>query len=327
MPGGYNVNTRQRYIQLSDITRPVGGGLQEIDLPKTGILSHIHLLIRGSIAGSLSALNALGKASVIRQVRLRVNQQYELIRFSGPGYHYLIRENMESHYIDPGGATDARAAVATGTFNIDMVIPIALNLRDPLGLLMLQNEETLCRLSIDFETDAVVATGATVTCTVTPVLELFTVPVLREDWPPFNVLHTLVEEQQAIAAAGDIAYNWPRGNIYCKTMHGLGLGVAGADLWSRDIVQINHGDVIYTYVPNFQDNLHRWRTGRARPGGAIFTDLLGSDGLGDYGLIRDAINTRLVTDIQSVITATGAGTLFTVREELVLIAPEAVGAG
>ncbi len=46
-------------------------------------------------------------------------------------------------------------------------------------------------------------------------------------------------------------------------------------------------------------------------------DLMSSAGLGLYDRVRDTINSALVTSLDSVITATGAGTLFTMRRQLV----------
>jgi hypothetical protein len=49
-------------------------------------------------------------------------------------------------------------------------------------------------------------------------------------------------------------------------------------------------------------------------------DMVASSGLGYYGSLRDVFNSALVTDVESVITATGAGTLHTVRRQIVQLA-------
>jgi hypothetical protein len=46
---------------------------------------------------------------------------------------------------------------------------------------------------------------------------------------------------------------------------------------------------------------------------------MASSGLGLYGLTRDVFDTSKVTDIASVLTASGAGTLYTLRRQLVTL--------
>lgn len=324
MPGGFNANTRRRLIQLPTLTKASGGGVVSINpIPRNGFLARLYLVIRGTVAGSLSNANALGMASIVKRVQLSVNNSQDIFRLSGAQYHYLFRDFVESEYVDVGGDSNGRSAVTATTFNLDMVIPIAMDLRDPIGILLNQNEQMTLSLDVDFEADATVATGATVTCTVIPVMEVFTVPPLEEDWPPVNLLHTVLGESTSVAASGEFRYTWPRGNVYLQLIHGLGIGASASDGWSQYILQVNHGDNLETFVPTFADRLHYHQKGRARPAGVIHFDFLGSSGLGNYGLMREPFNSRLVTDLQTVITATGAATLYTVRRELVQLAPAA----
>jgi|SRR5579859_3015817 len=319
MAGGFVANTRRKIILLPTQTRPTGGGTTSINLPKTGLLASINLAIRGSISGTLSAPNALGFASILNRVRLTLNSGIDIFNVSGAGFHYLLRNSIGSEFIDPTGQSNATVAVTAAAFNLDMIIPVAINERDPLGLLLLQNEQTLLTLNIDWNADANVATGATVTATATPYIELFTVPVDPADYPPLSIVHQILEDQQAVSGSGDFAYNWPRGNTYLQVLHGFGMGAAGADNFSKFAVRVNQSDYLQnTDIPYLDMEYRRFR-GRARNAGTIFCDLLATSGLGNFGLTRDVFNSALVTDLASVITTTGAGTLFSVRRQLVVL--------
>lgn len=321
MPGGFNANTRRRLIQLPTLTKPSGGGTVSINpVPRNGFLARMYLIIRGSVAGTLSNENALGMASIVKRVQLSVNSSQDIYRLSGAQYHYLLRDFLDSEYIDIGGDSNARDAVTATTFNLDMVIPVAMNLRDPIGILLNQNEQMTVSLDIEFEADTTVATGATVTATVIPLMEIFTVPTQEEDWPPLTLLHTVLGETASVSASGEYRYTWPRGNVYLQLIHGLGVGATGSDGWTQAVLQVNHGDNIETLVPNTTSRLFYHTHGRARELGMIPFDFLGSSGLGNFGLLREPFNSRLVTDLQTVITASGAGTLYTVRRELVQLA-------
>jgi len=313
----FNGNTRQKFIPLDTMPKPTGGGIVSRQLPKTGFLGRLWLRISGTVAGSLSAPNALGMASVVRRVRLAANSGIDIFSVSGAGYHYLLREIIDVGYVDPFGQSNARSAVTATTFNLDMVIPIMLNLKDPLGLLMLQNEQTILTLTVEFEADATVATGATVMANVYPRMELFTVPPDKKDWPPLGTIHQILEDTQTVAAAGDFVYNVPRGNTVLQLAHGLGIGASGADGFNLYRLRAQQSEYLYQAAPADLDMEQRFYRGRARPAGAILVDWLATSGLGVYGLTRDAFDTSKVTDFASIITASGAGTLYTVRRQLV----------
>lgn len=310
-------STRRKFLPLTTQTKGTTNPLSW-DIPKTGLLSSIYLNITGTVTGTLSAPNALGKASIVRRVRLVTNGGIDLINMTGAGYHYLLRDHLED-YKDPTPQADARSAVATGAFNLDMFIPVALNARDPIGLFMLQNEQTLVQLSVEFETDSVVATGATVAATVLPVVEIFTVPVDPKDWPALNVVQQVLEDSRAIAATGDYDYNWPRGNTYIQVLHGYGIGASAAENWTRSRLMVNQSEILADYVPGTM-NIEFTRThGRARLVGTILNDFIGSSGLGTYGSSRDLLYSALVTELMTRITASATGTLYTVRRQLVAL--------
>ena len=316
----FDAATRNRIYALPSQSKPSGGGTVRWDLPRTGFLARIFLKVTGSIEGTLSDPNPLGKASVIRRVRLVANNGLDIVNISGPGYHYLLRPLLDTG-ADHLPYTDARKAVDTGSFDISMVIPVALNPRDAIGLILLQSEQTLVTLIIDFEQDANVATGATVTATVTPYVEIFTVPADRKDWPALSFVHQILEDQQQIPSAGDYAYTWPRGPVYLQTVHGLGIGVNGSDVWSRALVQVNQADNIYTVTPELADMWFAFSTlGQTRLKGTVPIDLIGNAGFGVYDSLRDTIQSGNLTDLRTLITATGSGTLFTVRRMLIPLA-------
>jgi hypothetical protein len=322
MAGGFAVNTRRKILPLTGaITRPVGGGsFGPFTLPKTGLLARLFLALRGSVAGTLTVPNALGMASIITRVRVVANSGLDLYNVSGAGYSYLLSETLESEYFNAVSQNTGRSAVTATTFNLDMVLPISVNMRDPSGLIMLQNEQTIVNLYIDWLADASVATGATVTLTTGDLfMEVFTVPPDPQDWPNINIVHQCLEDQQQVPAAGDFPYNWPRGNTYMQMLHGLGIGAAGSDAFNKVALRVNQSDYLQNTPPDYLDLEHRLYRGRARPAGGIFFDFAASSGLGCYALARDLVNSALVTDLATVITATGAGTLYTVRRQLLTL--------
>lgn len=308
--------TRLYRATLPTLTKPASGGLTTLALPKSGLLARLYLLITGSVAGTLSSPNALGMSSIVRQVRLTANSGLDIFNVSGPGYHYLLR-NQHGIYFDPFPASNGRSAVTATAFDVSMLIEAQVNQNDPIGLIMLQNERTQLTLQIQWEADATVATGATVTGSCVPIMEYFAVPVDEADWPPITVAHTHIEEQISVPASGDFTYNWPRGNTYLQMLHGFGIGVSGADNWSRVRIRQSQNTFLEDYTPTAANAIYGLNHPAARLLGSIPVDLMGDDGLGAFGRPRDFINSAVLTDLATILTATGAGTLYALRRQIV----------
>lgn len=316
----FDLSTRFQLVPLAGITRPTGGGLSPaVQIPTFGLLGGILLIIRGTVGGTVGTVNALGMASIIKRVTLVLNSGTVVCSVSGAGYHYLYRDQLDAGYIDVVGQSNGRSAVtATGAI-LDMYIPLQVNLRDPIGLLLLQNRQTILSLQVEWEADTTVtSTGTFSGFTATPYLMTYSVPPDPMSLPPLRYIHQVLEDSQAISGAGSFPYNIPRGNTYMRIMHGCGIGVSGSDLFTTADLRVNQSNYIFQQLtPSALDMMFRLMHGRARPPGLITFDFLGTSGLGSYGTTRDLYDSNRTTDFQSVVAITGAATLYTVREQLV----------
>lgn len=323
MPGdGFVNNTRLKLIKGSVMSRPTGGGQTQIELPKTGILAGIIIPVSVAISGTLSAPNANGIASVIKRIQLKINAGQTIFDISGAGYFYLLDEMMQDNYLLPS-YSDARSAVTTGTKNLDIFLPVALNTRDEIGLIMLQNMQTFATLMIDWEADATVATGATITGTASPLFITFEVPSSPKDYPNLSTIHQVQEEQIAISAAGDFDHHIPIGATL------VGQYYLFATAWTNAQLRLQNSNVVADITPEQHRILFQLTTSRdPLLSGAItgsnkrlFWDFSGTDGLGQFGSVRDWVNTGALTDIMTRLTASAAGTLYAVRRQILNIVP------
>lgn len=312
-------NTTLKRIFVGNITRPTGGGVSTpLALPRTGILSRLWINYTGSISGTLSAPNAGGMASIVNRVRVTAQGGQDLFNMSGLGYHYLYRPFIDLSR-DVLQSASPFAAVTATTFDVSMVLPIQVNSRDHAGLFMLQNEQTLVTVNLDNLADGSVATGATVTATIKVYADIFTVPPVAADWPDMSLIHQVLEDQLIVSGSGNVIYEWPRGSIYLRMLHGLGVAQAGSDLWSAYQIKRNESDIIYDVQDTTEED-KTWSfihgTQAARKPGLFNWSGLDWSGLGSYGMARDTLDSHRLTNMKTAVTATGAGTLISVRDTL-----------
>lgn len=324
--------TRLRRIRLPQLTRPATGGLASQDLPKVGLLERLYANISATTAGTITTQNSYGIGAIVNYFRLAINSGLDLVNITGPGYQYLLRDFIDLFADAVPQSAGRNAFVTATTYNSDMVLPIALNNRDQTGLVLLQNEQTLTSVYLNFESDAnmVLTGGGTIsaaTCNIT--MEYLEIPNDPKDMPDLTTVHTLREDKVVVAGAGDTTYVVPRGNIYCGLYHLVGAanGVGAPTTWSRAILRAQQGNNIYDHDVNAErlvyssDHISRDASlsGTAITGFAnrVSWDFLGTDGLGAYGSVRDFLDTSKLTDLGSVITMAGAGELRSMRRELI----------
>lgn len=318
-PPPFEASTRLSRIKLASIPRPAGGGLSpDVELPTYGLLGAVLLQIRGTIGGTVGAVNAMGMSSIIQRITFRLNSGTVVWSLTGPNYHLLYRDTIDSGYIDVVGHTNARDAVTATAAVLDMVVPIMVNMRDPIGILLLQNRQTVLTLSVEWAADTVVtATGTFSNFAVTPFLLNFSVPPNPLSLPPLRWIHQVVDEARVMSGAGEFTYDIPRGNTYMGIMHGVGIGATGADSWNTARLRVNQSNYIFDDTPASQEMMFRWQRGRARELGAIYWDFATTSGLGKYGTTRDLYDSNRTTDFQSVVDVTTGLTVQTVREQLI----------
>ena len=326
--GNFDAATSLNMTKLESKTRTSGGTSTWV-IPRVGYLSHIDIPISSVFSGTVGTVPALGFAAMVKRVRVKVNNIGDIINISGAGYHYLLRHYM-GDYRDPVAHSNAKVAVTATTGDVSMRLPIAFNVRDPLGLLLLQNDQTLCTLEIEWETDANLTSSGTVgAVTVTPAVYFYTVPQREEDRPNISYIHQILEDQVAVSGAGDFPYDVPRGGVVTHLLFGCGIAAAGADSWTNATLKLQQSYTKFDLTPALANiefsSTHGFLgtpTGATtlpfaqRPLGLIPFDLVGSSGLGVFGKMRDVIDSRAVTAFRATISVSGSLTLYALRRQI-----------
>ena len=342
--------TRQNFTELPSQAYSSGGKLY-FTLPKVGLLSRLFLTISGAMTVTLdagtAAISERTLFNLIKRIRLVANGGTSIYDVSGFGTYlinHLLRKGMTpaTSLIDRGIGTDVYAAGVSAGANAwkgVLEIPIAINEKYPIGMVLLQKYATQLMLEVELNAEAgandilapiVVASGATAAFVgnIGAVMEYFTIPRDTKDYPPLNVIHQWVEQLDSISSTGVFTKSLLRGNTYMRLVHTLTLANK-LDTTDIDKLRIlyNQTEVPYTISKLPQLALQRSRYGIDLPKGMFVHDWYMSNGLVGLGNTRDFINSANVTEFQTELTVNSGATVTagqsfvgTISEQLIKIA-------
>lgn len=352
---GFLEATRQNIVPLPAGAQAFSSG-QPVSstLPRAGYGSRVFVHTNGTMTitpgtGS-AALSSTGPFSLFSRVGILVNAATDILSLSGYGcmcINKVIPEVDGAPALDVGapgfGASRAyntqlyQAGVASGAnpWDFNLVLPLAINFQDPIGLLLLQSPETTAELRLTWNVEGGANTNwpnnpVTLTGNATASfsgnayvdVEFFEVPARPEDRPDIRFLHTLTESRMALTSAGDNFVPLPRGNTYLRVMHNV---IANGAL---DTVDLNKLEVLWNQTTKpynvrryTQLLLQRIRYGQDLPVGNFVHDWFTTR------TTRDVIHTQAITDLVSNVSLNSGTTLGsnnnfvdTIAEQLVQIA-------
>lgn len=212
----FRSGTRRRVQFVGSYPITLGAPLPTITLPQTGMLARLMAKIEGTITQTAAAatLSPLGYAALISRARVGVNNGSQaIVDASGAGlelanfWHAPSTGRVQNTYANGAGVN----AVSYG-----ISIPINANDRTLLeiGLINLQAEQL--RANVDFSfaaaTEFLIAGGPVTASALTLFLyyEYWDVPNPTMYLLPPPSIVRILEDQQPIAAVGDLVYPIPR---------------------------------------------------------------------------------------------------------------------
>jgi len=327
---------------------PVAGAenaTAQFTLTKSRLLSKIWLEFLGTMtytqaAAAPATLAPFAPFNFIRNVRVEYNNGYTPFNISGAQlYMYNLARNNATLLTPRTTDVAATAALlrgrcacglesgAGGVANVCrflLELPIGVNERDPVGLYLLQNEEIVVTVTIDFDDANVVfnasagLTGAMTAISVTPVVETFSVPPRDEAVPDLGMLKLVSARHEVIAGAGTQTIRLTPGNIFRKLLVYIEDATAGefdGDLTGNFEIIFNESDNPIRIPPWVLSGINAEQYGLNLPNGLWVFDFT-YQGLANYGGGRDYIDTEKVTEFWFRFNAAAAGTIDIVQETL-----------
>lgn len=302
-------STRQYKQELPAMTFSAGQTISTT-FPKTRFLSKVYLRIKGSFVAKHASKTTFTKNPfdmyrLIRQVRLTINNGFNPYQIGGVELSlYNLADMFSALKADPYGTRVIENVVSsagtTDKVSYTLELPITLSEKDLIGLVNLQNEQTVVTLNVDCGniTDVMSDTDIEIVSyniAVTPVLETFSIPLDANSVPDYSIIKLVNEEISNVVGAGDMIVKLPTGLTYRRMIVYI---ASDAKFTPIDTDQISNFQLVFNQADSpyniSADHLAYENTmayGGNLPKGCFVFDFA-SQGLSNLGGSRDFIDTE-----------------------------------
>lgn len=331
----FQLSTRQNLQMMAKKTTATANTTLEFQLPKARLLETIYLRIKATInvkhaTATKLACDYLTKHGIIQQYKVDLNNGFSPFTISGKGMAmmaYLDRHadmftTKDSDFSNAITEFKCSSAGTDNEFFFTIPLSVALNGRDPVGLLLLQSEQTVCdlRVSVGSASDMwspAELSGYTVDIkevTVEPMLTTYSIPANSEAFPDLSILKLVQDRTDAITSAGQNIVKLSTGTIYRKLVlyftDAEGKPMT-ADKFNGTIdLVFNQADCNIAVSPEMLRAVNSYHLGTDLPEGMYVFDFSDCS----YGSSRDYIDTEKLTEFWLRFNSANTGKVRVVSE-------------
>ena len=331
----------RKHLQVDAPVSGVADGRISFVLPQSRLLASTMLMVEATLTATHATLTtytpgAFAPYSLIRQLRIETNNGFTPVRLSGRSIYFESLLSHQASVFVPTMVGNARDIAVQGVvssaggaanrvrFCVDL--ENVLNDRDPVGLILLQNKETVVTVTVDFDTIASIAppaagfTFALSAITVTPMVKTYSIPAVAEAFPDLSILKLVQEQVQTIPGAGVQTVKLPTGTTYRKLAFFLtdaaGAGIPDFNIPGDLELVLNQADTPYRIRPSQLSALNTVHYGMTLPVGLFVFDMSAFMGLPNFSGARDYIDTERLTEFWLRFNAPSAGSVTVIYEIL-----------
>lgn len=335
--------TRKHWQMMASKTGGEGETIS-FEIPKTRLLSKIGILVTTTITATHASKTEFVPAdfapfSLLSNIKVEVNNGFAPHNVSGVGAYLknllslggkTIEPLLDSQTVVNGSRKQNKmglTASSSGTVNtvqFYLELPIAVNDRDAVGLILTQNQETVVTLNCSIgnaNSIAPTATGFTFDLgdvTIAPIAETYSVPAVQEALPDLSMLLLNHEQTFTVAGQGQQILKLPTGLTYRKLaflISDTSGGEADGDIQGNIELRFNQADTPININPKILASINERQYGFPLPKGLFVLDFT-YQGLPNYGGMRDYIDTERLTEFWLVFNSAGAGSVRVISEQL-----------
>lgn len=334
----FGASTRQHFQMLG--MQEVKGGAQTVSfrVPKARIMQGVKLYVEGVIKlanenGTSYTTKELTPYKCIRRLSIDFNNGFMPVVASGEELALvnMLYPNPDAIRRKESGSLAYTAASWSASnegnehaFNFMLDVPLTINYRDPVGLVLAQNAETNIDITIDIANAVAMVdntAGYTADFTslkITPMITSFSVPSDTRAFPDMSVLK-IVDSRNEAFTAGQTYIKLPVGMIYRKLIFKFentdGTPMSADDITSNIELVLNTADVPYSVSPKMLRKINIMQAGMAYPDGCYYFSF-DYQGVNGYGGSRDYIDAERITEFAVRFNTAKAGKLTIISEKL-----------
>lgn len=333
--------TRQNIQGMAKKKITQGATTVSFEIPKARLLSKIWLEIDYKFKLKSSTVTSVNTSKLtpyapIRRISLDLNNGWSPYVLDGKSYAVLAGMRQQSHVVYPQSESEkgfcycpetltVSSTGVSNTMRTTIELPLCLNDRDPIGIILAQSPETLIEVKVDFEPESSMIPledGVTLEVeeiTVQPIVETFSIPAVQEAFPDISVVKLCTSRTEMFAGNGQNLIDLVTGTIYRKIAFIIedldGNPFSDDDITSNIDLIFNTADVNYSIPAKLIRHKNEMQFGEEQPKGVYIFDF-SDNGIPNYGGTRDYIDSTKLTMFQVRFNSNKAGRIRIVSENL-----------
>lgn len=314
-------------------------------LPKNRLLSKIAFRVEAKVnvkhASKTSIdVDTFTPYKLLRRISLDLNNGFSPYVLSGKELAMYSMIGLHPDLVVPQDINDrgycympeikASAGGTSNTIAFTCELPVTLNDKEPVGLILLQSQETQVNLIVESGTAGDMfdnAEGYTFVLEdlkITPYTTTFTVPNNANAFPDLSALKLVHARTESFAGAGSNIVRLSTGTIYRKLVVYItdadGNPMADADINGNIELVFNQADINYSIAPNVLATMNEAELGYPLPKGMYVFDFSSGGFISNYGNVRDLIDSEKLTEFWLRFPTTKAGVCTVVTETITRLA-------
>lgn len=313
----FAMSTRQNLQMLAKQTATHGATTLSFNLPKARLLSKILVNVKAKVKVTHATkteveTNVFTPYKLIRRWSLDLNNGFAPLTVSGEELAMFNMIHLNGGIVK-GGTNfrncDKLKASTTGVENeisFAVEVPVTLTEKEPIGLILLQNESTNVNLTCDiandndFVADLDGVSASIVSVEVHPMLETFSIPSNTNAMPDLSILKLVSGRNDSMTSEGQQIVKLSTGTIYRRILFKVvdedGKPMNTSDITSNIELVFNQADINYSINAEMLRTLNDRMYGFALPNGMYVFDFAYQGIANAMCGTRDFIDTEKLTE-------------------------------
>ena len=303
----FAASTRHNVQMLPKKVLTQGSTTVQFSLPKARLLESVWLRFRVEYGENRPDI-----ADLIRRVSIDLNNGFQPFLISGDAlmiYNRLEIQTASAMRMD----TPLLDVTNSGVIEFVLQLPVTLNRKDLVGLILLQSQETNVTVSVD------IGNAAFTKMEIEPMASTFSIPAVQAAFPDLSVLKLVSSRQDSIMGGGQNIIKLATGTIYRKLIIKLE-DSDGNPLYPEDITSpielvFNQADTPISISASMLRAYNCYQYGTELYDGVYVFDF-SDNGIPNFAGTRDLVDSSNLTELWLRFNTEKAGKITIISENI-----------